>query len=77
MRLESLDFTGVLEGYRRNEESPTKGIDTHDKYDSIRHCAGRNEESPTKGIDTYILKLALKYPDESRNEESPTKGIDT
>ena len=28
MRLESLDFTGFLEGYRRNEESTTEGIDT-------------------------------------------------
>ena len=42
---------------RRNERSPTKGIDTrvHILYVSPKAC--RNERSPTKGIDTLRRTL--------------------
>ena len=43
---------GVPEGYRRNGESPKKGIDTSHLKVDLYLLASRNGESPKKGIDT-------------------------
>ena len=51
---ETVDFTRFFKGYRRNEVSPTKGIDTV-SFNCSFHCLPRrNEVSPTKGIDTSM-----------------------
>ena len=66
----------VLGGYRRNDLSPIKGIDTN-KSHTCPHpdCSGRNDLSPIKGIDTSkSMWLCVKH---GRNDLNPTKGIDT
>ena len=52
MMLESIDFTDVSEGYRRNEKPEILGIATlhHSLHRNHHHC--RNEKPETLGIAT-------------------------
>ena len=43
---------GIRRGYRRNDSSPTKGIDTLRFYLLRLSLLRRNDNSSTKGIDT-------------------------
>ena len=60
MPLQSLDFTGVAEGYRRNGCSPFEGIDTDQVLQSQAPVqTRRNGCSPFEGIDTRNIKNIL------------------
>ena len=50
--LESIDFTDVLEGYRRNEKPEILGIATMQSEFSLLIYIGRNEKPETLGIAT-------------------------
>ena len=77
MRLESLDFTGFLEGYRRNEESTTEGIDTDDTlYMLCRVFHVEMKKARLRALTLSRMSGSLIHPFR-RNEESTTEGIDT
>ena len=53
---ETIDFGWFFKGYRRNGESPIKGIDTVKlTVATTPPKLSRNGESPIKGIDTIIF----------------------
>ena len=56
--LESIDFTDVLEGYRRNEKPEKLGIATILRRLIANTIAGRNEKPEKLGIATLQLNTA-------------------
>ena len=76
MMLETIDFTMVFRGYRRNEKPKRLGIATirYQLHQFLR--PGRNEKPKRLGIATFPFWSRL-YPFLSRNEKSERLGIAT
>ena len=59
--LESIDFTDVLEGYRRNEKPEILGIATVGTVSISLDKRCRNEKPEILGIATFFLTLAKSF----------------
>ena len=53
MMLESIDFTDVLEGYRRKEKPEKLGIATISAHSALNLFSGRKEKPEKLGIATF------------------------